>query len=171
VWGLPCVAHYCSTGALLPHLFTLTASSTQGLRNGLRLLRPRARFEQNGSHRSAHPQSNISGSAGLRLLCPRVRLRADRLAPFTHLRRYILCGTFRKVALTPPSRTLSGTLLCGVRTFLSLGSAARETPASATQTATIRFDISYPYYKMDSGSKGLIPHRPRPENAFTSDLH
>src|SRR5579864_8797024 len=26
VWGLPCVAHYCSTGALLPHLFTLTAT-------------------------------------------------------------------------------------------------------------------------------------------------
>src|SRR6185369_18023832 len=51
VWGLPCVAHYCGTGALLPHLFTLTATSTQGLRNGLRLLRPRARFEQNGSHR------------------------------------------------------------------------------------------------------------------------
>jgi hypothetical protein len=23
---LPCVAHYCSTGALLPHLFTLTAT-------------------------------------------------------------------------------------------------------------------------------------------------
>ncbi len=26
VWGLPCVAHYCPTGALLPHLFTLTAT-------------------------------------------------------------------------------------------------------------------------------------------------
>ena len=45
-------------------------------------------------------------------------------------RRYILCGTFRKVALTPPSRTLSGTLLCGVRTFLSLDRAARETRRS-----------------------------------------
>src|SRR3569832_1515568 len=33
-------------------------------------------------------------------------------------RRYVLCGTFRPAALTPPSRTLSGTLLCGVRTFL-----------------------------------------------------
>jgi hypothetical protein len=97
--------------------------------------------------------------------------KANWLAPFTYVRRYILCGTFRKVALTPPSRTLSGTLLCGVRTFLSLRSAARETPASATQTATIRFDISCPYYKMDSGSKGLIPHRQRPENAFTTDLH
>jgi hypothetical protein len=44
------------------------------------------------------------------------------------LGRYILCGTFRKVSLNSPSRTLSGTLLCGVRTFLSLGRAARVTP-------------------------------------------
>jgi len=57
--------------------------------------------------------------------------------------------------LKPPSRTLSGTLLCGVRTFLSLDRAARECPASTIQTATIRFDISYPYYKMNSGSKGF----------------
>ena len=72
-------------------------------------------------------------------------------------RRYIFCGTFRKVSLNSPSRTLSGTLLCGVRTFLSLDRAARETPASTSQTATIRFDISYPYYKMNLGSKGLTP--------------
>ena len=80
VWGLPCLAHYCASGALLPHLFTLTATvehlrlwracaclafasgskvdrlspftSIQGFRNGLRLLHPRVRFEQNGSHRS-----------------------------------------------------------------------------------------------------------------------
>ncbi len=44
-------------------------------------------------------------------------------------RRYVLCGTFRRTALKLPSRTLSGTLLCGVRTFLSLSRAARETPA------------------------------------------
>src|SRR5208283_3637477 len=24
VWGLPCLRHYCRSGALLPHLFTLT---------------------------------------------------------------------------------------------------------------------------------------------------
>ena len=105
-----------------------------------------------------HPYPNSRTSqamAGLRLLGLRVRLKADRLSPFTYLRRYIFCGTFRKVALTPPSRTLSGTLLCGVRTFLSLDRAARETPASTSQTATIRFDISYPYYKMNSGSKGF----------------
>jgi len=33
-------------------------------------------------------------------------------------RRYLLCGTCRLQALTPESRTLSGTLSCGVRTFL-----------------------------------------------------
>ena len=26
VWGLPCPLHYCRGGALLPHLFTLTAT-------------------------------------------------------------------------------------------------------------------------------------------------
>src|SRR5690349_23644729 len=61
VWGLPCPGHYCSGGALLPHLFTLTAAC-----------------------------------AG----------------------RYVFCGTGRLPALTLESRTLSGTLLCGVRTFL-----------------------------------------------------
>jgi hypothetical protein len=62
VWGLPCPLHYCDGGALLPHLFTLTA-----------------------------------------MLPPR---------------RYVFCGTFRQPGLNPASRTLSGTLLCGVRTFL-----------------------------------------------------
>ncbi len=33
--------------------------------------------------------------------------------------RYVFCGTRRPRALTPASRTLSGTLPCGVRTFLS----------------------------------------------------
>ncbi len=26
VWGLPCLRHYCRSGALLPHLFTLTSA-------------------------------------------------------------------------------------------------------------------------------------------------
>ena len=26
VWGLPCLRHYCRSGALLPHLFTLTTA-------------------------------------------------------------------------------------------------------------------------------------------------
>jgi hypothetical protein len=36
----------------------------------------------------------------------------------TSIRRYVLCGTSRPRAFTPASRTLSGTLPCGVRTFL-----------------------------------------------------
>jgi hypothetical protein len=32
--------------------------------------------------------------------------------------RYVFCGTCREPALKPAPRTLSGTLLCGVRTFL-----------------------------------------------------
>jgi hypothetical protein len=35
------------------------------------------------------------------------------------------------------------------------GSRSPGNPASTSQTATIRFDISYPYYKMNLGSKGL----------------
>src|SRR5215470_9375760 len=64
VWGLPCPAHYCAGGALLPHLFTLTSA--------------------------------------------------------LRLRRYAFCCAFRLSVLTPTSRTLSGTLLYGVRTFLWL---------------------------------------------------
>ena len=59
------------------------------------------------------------------LPCPLHYCRGGALLP--HLftltlalppRRYIFCGTFRRADLNPPSRTLSGTLLCGVRTFL-----------------------------------------------------
>ena len=31
VWGLPCPAHYCPGGALLPHLFTLTPTNRGGM--------------------------------------------------------------------------------------------------------------------------------------------
>ena len=70
VWGLPCPRHYCRSGALLPHLFTLTLASPP--------------------------------------------------------RRYVFCGTFRPSDLNLMSRTLSGTLLCGVRTFLSSRPKTRE---------------------------------------------
>jgi hypothetical protein len=38
--------------------------------------------------------------------------------PAEPARRYVFCGTFRRTSLNSPSRTLSGTPLCGVRTFL-----------------------------------------------------
>jgi hypothetical protein len=48
--------------------------------------------------------------------CPRVSfLRPGK----PQSRRYVLCGTCRPRALKPASRTLSGTLPSGVRTFLS----------------------------------------------------
>jgi len=105
--GLPCLEHYWRSGALLPHLFTLTQAS-----------------------------------------------RASQLCrSLTGPRRYILCGTFRKVSLNSPSGRYPP-LLCGVRTFLCLGRAAREIPASATQTATSG-PTSIPYYKMISGGQGF----------------
>ena len=44
--------------------------------------------------------------------------------------RYLLCGTSRPGALTRRSRTLSGTLPCGVRTFLPRTTSARQRPSS-----------------------------------------
>jgi hypothetical protein len=67
------------------------------------------------------------------LPCPRHYCRGGALLP--HLftltpalppRRYVFCGTFRPSGLNLTSRTLSGTLLCGVRTFLSSRPRTRE---------------------------------------------
>ena len=54
-------------------------------------------------------------------------------------RRYILCGTGRPRAFTPASRTLSGTLPCGVRTFLSRQpSLAQGFPAATARSSCQR---------------------------------
>jgi len=103
-----------------------------------RLKRPTRKFGAPSRHASRILLSGIPSLFGLAPcgVChaPRHYCAGGALLPhlFTLTRglrpgRYILCGTFRKVALKPPSRTLSGTLLCGVRTFLSLDRAARET--------------------------------------------
>ena len=101
VWGLPCVAHYCGTGALLPHLFTLTAL-TQGLRNGLRPASPsrpvRAeRLSPFGSPRSRTSQAPRACAC----LAFASGSKANWLSPFTYVRRYILCGTFRRATPAP----------------------------------------------------------------------
>jgi hypothetical protein len=88
VWGLPCVPAYAETGALLPHLFTLTSGGLHGLGMKLR---------------------------------PSVR------------RRYIFCCTGRLCALKRKSRTLSGTLPCGVRTFLPRQTSLRMKTAAIAQ--------------------------------------
>ena len=137
VWGLPCLAHYCASGALLPHLFTLTATS------------------------------NISGSAGLRLLCllSRPAQKRIRLSPF-YLPRYAavyFLWHFPSSGFSAaPKRATASTLPDVIRhtalrssDFPLSGSRSPGNPASTSQTATIRFDISYPYYKMNLGSKGF----------------
>ena len=48
--------------------------------------------------------------------------------------RYVFCGTSRPRALTPASRTLSGTLPCGVRTFLSRSPASSPAPAATARS-------------------------------------
>jgi hypothetical protein len=47
--------------------------------------------------------------------------------------RFIFCGTCRPRAFTPASRTLSGTLPCGVRTFLSRRTRLRAPPAATAR--------------------------------------
>ncbi len=97
MWGLPCLRHYCRSGALLPHLFTLTTAWGSPLDKSV--WDPWMLFQ-----RAAQQW------------------------------RYVFCGTGRPRALTPASRTLSGTLPCGVRTFLS-----RQPPlAQGSPAATAR---------------------------------
>jgi hypothetical protein len=53
--------------------------------------------------------------------------------------RYVFCGTFRQPGLNPASRTLSGTLLCGVRTFLS---PRPKTPRATVRSGCLRNDYT-----------------------------
>jgi hypothetical protein len=64
---------------------------------------------------------------GFTLPRPLLDARCALTAPFHPYPRgrYLFCGTGRPWAFTPKSRTLSGTLLCGVRTFLPHRHAAR----------------------------------------------
>jgi hypothetical protein len=78
------------------------------------------------------------------LPCPRHYCRGGALLP--HLftltpfpRRYIFCGTFRPSGLNLTSRTLSGTLLCGVRTFLSSHPKTRE---AAVRSGCLRINYT-----------------------------
>ncbi len=75
-------------------------------------------------------------------------------------RRYVFCGTFRRTRLNAPSRTLSGTLLCGVRTFLSLPAQPEENSSVRTKTATIQSGVSYTYYRMVPAAGWIRTKRP-----------
>jgi hypothetical protein len=67
--------------------------------------------------------------------------------------RYVFCGTFRQLVLTPVSRTLSGTLLCGVRTFLPPHpEGCGERPSGPAAYSNIIFD--------GAARTGLAPRKP-----------
>jgi len=78
------------------------------------------------------------------LPCPRHYWRGGALLP--HLftltplpGRYVLCGTLRPSGLNLTSRTLSGTLLCGVRTFLP---SRPETRRAAVRSGCLQLDYT-----------------------------
>jgi hypothetical protein len=56
--------------------------------------------------------------------------------------RYVFCGTCRQPTLKSASRTLSGTLLCGVRTFLPHFLTKRERPSGPAAYVVIILDES-----------------------------
>jgi hypothetical protein len=149
-------------GSLAHRAGTHAEAFLQGLRNGLRLFRPRVRLERADSRRSltgdvsAFPPYLVLlrvGFAMPRTLLPR---RCALTAPFhpylnSRSRRYLLCGTFRLTRLNAPSRTLSGTLLCGVRTFLSLPVQPRETLSFTEGQRPSGPASAISYYKMKRG--------------------
>ena len=55
-------------------------------------------------------------------------------------RRYVFCGTFRRVDLNPLSQALPGTLLFGVRTFL-VSAEAKPRPSGPVATVSIIEDF------------------------------
>jgi hypothetical protein len=79
---------------------------------------------------------------------PYLKPLSDLPKQTTNLRRFILCCTCRPAAFKRPSRTLSGTLPCGVRTFLPRstprGPSGSDHPAACT--------LSVPY----RGNKSLL---------------
>jgi hypothetical protein len=119
---------------ILSATLLLRDGHSSGPRIAARLKRPTRRFDAPSRHVPAAEAADflpIWSCSVWGLPCPRHYCRGGALLPhlFTLtplLRRYIFCGTFRRADLNPPSRTLSGTLLCGVRTFLSLRPRARE---------------------------------------------
>ena len=76
-----------------------------------------------------YPAAVVNGCVG-RSLLPASAHKSVRARPLTTAAgRYVFCDTFRRVTLTSSSRTLSGTLLCGVRTFLPRHLMRRERPS------------------------------------------
>ena len=92
------------------------------------------------------------------LPCPLHYCRGGALLPhlFTLTRtlrpgRYIFCGTFRPAGLNRPSRTLSGTLLCGVRTFLCLATAIVRSGCQPSHYSAPRNSLDASYCQCAAG--------------------
>ena len=97
-------------------------SSRPAIAGGLK--RPTRRFDAPSQH-VPRKASSLFGLApcGVYHAAP-ITGRAVRsyrtFSPLPLSRRYFFCGTGRRLGLNPNSRTLSGTPLCRVRTFLVL---------------------------------------------------
>jgi hypothetical protein len=74
-----------------------------------------------------------------------------------NLRRFIFCCTGRPADLRPPSRTLSGTLPCGVRTFLPLriadATGGSDHPAACTGLSVAAGSVSIVESRLGNPSK------------------
>ena len=93
---------------------------------------PESLARRAGTHRRA-PVPSLFGLAPCGVCrAPCIAARAVRSyrtfspLPSACLGRYVFCGTLRRATLKSPSRTLSGTLLSGVRTFLPLSARPRR---------------------------------------------
>ena len=70
-----------------------------------------------------------------------LRFAQDDKVPTTTPGRYVFCGTFRPSGLNLTSRTLSGTLLCGVRTFLSSRPKTQEATVRSGCLRSLLYDV------------------------------
>ena len=115
-------AHYCAALATYPEVQTRRAGTCPGrTRNSLPIW-------SCSVWGLPCPPHDCGGGA----LLPHLFTLTPRIRRCT--RRYVFCGTSRRPGLNPASRTLSGTLLCGVRTFLSRRpKAAKATVRSSCQ--------------------------------------
>src|SRR5438105_2753321 len=116
---------------------------SSGPRIAARLKRPTRRFDAPSRHvlrRTRGPSLFGLAPCGV---CPARCITAAAVrsyrtfSPLPVTRRYVFCGTFRRVNLDPPSRTLSGTLLCGVRTFLPRRWTKRERPSGPAANTSL----------------------------------
>ena len=91
-----------------------------------------------------YPAATITGRAvrSYRTFSPLPRAACMAACAVISQRRYLLCCTCRPDGLNHPSRTLSGTLPCGVRTFLPRSTPCG--PSGSDHPAACVFSVSCP---------------------------